>query len=728
MRLQDIISAVQEYHPSPDLEIIRKAFAFVRLHHEGQTRASGEPYITHVTNVAYLATRLKLDVPSIVTALLHDTVEDTDVTLKDIAREFGDDIAQLVDGVTKLSRVNFSSRAEEQAENFRKMLLAMARDIRVLLVKLCDRTHNMQTLEFLSESRRHRIAQETLDIHAPLAHRLGIYWMKSELEDLALRYLKPEVYEAIKSNVAQKKAERERYIDEVVSLISRELDQNDIKGTVSGRPKHFYSIYQKMERQGLRFDEIYDLIAFRVLVPTTMDCYAALGAVHAAWKPIPGRFKDYVAMPKPNGYQSLHTTVIGPHATRIEIQIRTPEMHDIAESGIAAHWVYKQDKDGSRLVTKDGMQFSWLKDLVESEQYLRDPHEFMVTVKEDLFSQEVFVFSPKGDVIALAAGATPIDFAYHIHSEVGHHCVGARVNGQQVSLAYRLRNGDTVEIMTSPRQMPNKDWLNLVTTSKAKQRIRSWLKIEERNKSITIGKEILQRDTAKLKLNFAKISKNGTLLKVAQEIGLNDVDSLYAEIGYGKLSPNMVLGKLAPDETDLEAKLARDESALQKIFQRAAKVLRDRSGVKVNGMDDMVFRFARCCEPLPGEPIVGYISRGRGVVIHKQGCAQTMSFDQQRFIPVSWDEEVKTERQIKISVLTLDKVGILALMSQSIASSGANIVSAQVVSLHDGKSVSTFELSVQNNSQLEAITRSLERIDGVLKVERRRQHLSEAGA
>jgi GTP diphosphokinase / guanosine-3',5'-bis(diphosphate) 3'-diphosphatase len=448
LKLQNIITAVQEYYPNPDVEAIRRAYAFVKRYHQGQTRASGEPYITHVTEVAFLATKLRLDIPSIVTALLHDTVEDTSATLEDISKEFGEDVKSLVDGVTKLSKVTFSSKAEEQAENFRKMLLAMAADIRVLLIKLCDRTHNMRTLEFLSEARRFRIAQETIEIYAPLAHRLGIHWMKSELEDLAFRFLKPDIFEHIKQQVSEKKEERERYIQQVVALISRELEQNKVKGKVSGRSKHFYSIFQKMESQKLTFDEIYDLIAFRIIVPSMMDCYAALGVIHSAWKPIPGRFKDYIAMPKANNYQSLHTTVIGPYGARIEIQIRTAKMHDIAEKGIAAHWVYKED-GGGKTPSRQDLQLPWLKDLIESEKHLRDPLEFMSIVKEDLFPDEVFVFSPKGDVLALNSGATPIDFAYHIHSEVGHHCVGARVNGQQVPLSYRLQNGDAVEIITA---------------------------------------------------------------------------------------------------------------------------------------------------------------------------------------------------------------------------------------------------------------------------------------
>lgn len=718
MKLQDIISAVQEYHPDPNLDLIHRAYTFVREKHQGQTRASGEPYITHVTEVAYLAAKLRLDVPSIATALLHDTVEDTGVKLEELAQMFSKEIAELVDGVTKLSRVNFSSREEQQAENFRKMLLAMAKDIRVLLVKLCDRTHNMRTLEFLSEARRLRIAQETLDIYAPLAHRLGIHWMKSELEDLAFRYLKPETYEQIKGSVNSKKSERERYISRVVTLIKTELEKQGVHGDVAGRPKHYYSIYQKMERQGLQFDEIHDLTAFRILVPSTMECYGALGVIHAAWKPIPGRFKDYIAMPKANKYQSLHTTVVGPDSHRIEIQIRTPEMHDIAERGIAAHWFYKA-RGKSEEQTHD-YQFPWLKELVESEKLLHDPYEFLTSVKQDLFASEVFVFSPKGDVVALTYGSTPIDFAYHVHTDVGHRCTGARVNGQQVPLTHRLRNGDAVEIITSKNQIPSKDWLDIVVTSKAKQRIRSWLKNEERVQAIAVGREVLTKDLRRVKLSVSKAEKSGELSRIAEAFGFSEIDLLFAEVGYGKLSSEEIVQKLLPDTPleKLEDQLAKEESALQKIFQRAAQAMRGKSGIKISGMDDMVFRFAKCCDPLPGDELVGYISRGRGVAVHKRGCTMTMSFDPRRLVPVSWDDSVKTVRRVKLQVFTLDKVGVLAKLTNAISANGANMAAVQAVTHPDGKALTTIEVNVESAEQLETIVRSLERIDGVLRVER----------
>ncbi len=723
MELQKIIAAVQDYHPNPDVELIRKAHAFALRYHKGQTRVSGEPYITHLLEVAYLATKLKLDSSSIVTALLHDSVEDTDASLEQLETEFGKDVAQLVDGVTKLNQVQFSSSAEAQAENFRKMLLAMAKDIRVLLIKLCDRVHNMRTLEFLSESRRNRIAQETLDIYSPLAHRLGIFWMKSELEDLCLKYLKPNIYETIKNQIYSTKKEREIYIKEVCKLISKVLEENNLQGEVSGRPKHIYSVYEKMQRQNLPFHEIFDLIAFRILVPSTMHCYATLGIIHAAWRPIPGRFKDYIAMPKPNHYQSLHTTVIGPEGHRVEIQIRTSEMHETAERGIAAHWIYKESGDSKNTNPKRGFQFGWLKDLIESEKLLRDPLEFLSTVKEDLFPDEVYVFSPKGDVIALAQGSTPIDFAYAIHSEVGKHCVGARANGQQVPLSYRLQNGDALEILTSDTQFPSKDWLNLVVTTKARQRIRGWLRAEERERSIAIGRELLSKDLRKVGLSFNKVLKSGTLKKIAEEMGLRDEELLIAEIGYGKISTRGVVGKLVPDASDLEAKLQQEESALQKMFQKAARAFRDKNGIKVSGLDDVVCRFAKCCEPLPGDELIGYVTRGRGVAVHTRGCAQTLVLDPRRMIEVSWDERTKAPRSVKLRVYCLDQVGILAALTQTISSIGSNIVNAHVASTLDGRAVCSFELMVDSARQFRTITRKLEDTKGVIRVERHKRTL-----
>ncbi len=735
MELQDILTSFASYSPNGDMELIKRAHAFAIEHHKGQTRVSGEPYIAHLREVSMLATKLKLDSASIATALLHDTVEDTDVSLDLIQATFGKEVAELVDGITKLSQVKFFSKEEAQAENFRKMLLAMAKDIRVVLLKLCDRLHNMRTLEFLSEARRDRIAKETIDIYAPLAHRLGIYWMKSELEDLCLRFLHPVVYQTIKEKVATSKKEREIYINEVVALLQKELKENNIVGDVSGRPKHFYSIYQKMDKSSIEFDEIYDLIAFRIMVSSTIDCYSALGVVHAGWKPVPGRFKDYIAMPKSNGYQSLHTTLIGPRAHKIEVQIRTSTMHDVAERGVAAHWMYKEHgksgKDGSKDNNKDGaketgkkhkakgMDLDWIKNLVESENTLKDPLEFLSSVKEDLFPDEVFVFTPKGDLISMPKNSTPIDFAFQVHTTVGERCTGARANGQHVPLSYKLRNGDTIDITTSESQRPSKDWLSIVVTNKAKQKIRSHVREEERARSIEIGKELLSKDLRKIKRSINTVTKDGSLLKIAHELDIKDIDSLFADIGYGKVSAKAVITKVAPEIVNIEEQLGKEESFLQKVFQKAAKALKDTSGIRVEGIDNMICKFAKCCQPLPGDPVIGFVSRGRGVVIHTRQCSQALSFDRERLVDVQWDEKVKTTRGVTIDVNCINKVGVLAALTQTISSNGANISSAQISSKPNGQSVCSFDVTVNSAKQLHTLVKSIEKVDGVIRVERR---------
>ena len=719
MDLQDIITNFSAYGPKNEIELIQRAHSYALEKHKGQTRASGEPYITHLREVAYLATKLQMDSASIATALLHDTVEDTEVTLEDIQVTFSKEIADLVNGVTKLSQIKFHSREEAQAENFRKMLLAMAKDIRVLLLKLCDRVHNMRTLEFLSESRRERISKETLDIYAPLASRLGIYWIKSELEDLCLNYLHQNVYQNIKEKVATSKREREAYIKEVVSLIDNELKHNKIEAAVAGRPKHFYSIYQKMERSNIDFDEIYDLIAFRIMVTSTMDCYGALGVVHAGWKPVPGRFKDYIAMPKPNGYQSLHTTVIGPRAHRIEIQIRTNEMHEIAERGIAAHWAYKEKgtKQASIKAPKN-LELQWLENLIQTEKDIKDPHEFLSTVKDDLFSEEVFVFTPKGDLRALPRNASVIDFAFAVHTDVGMKCTGARINGQHSPLSYKLKNGDTVEVQTSETQHPSKDWLNSVVTTKAKQKIRAYIRTEERLRSIEVGRDLLAKDLRKLKKSLTTMLKDGTIDRILKELGIRDSDSLYADIGYGKITSKIVVSKLVPDLKNIEDQLGKEDSMLSKIFQKAAKALKESSGVKVEGMDDLVFKFARCCQPLPGDPLIGFVSRGRGVIVHTRGCSQAHSFDPSRIINVSWDTNIKTTRNIHLKILCFDKIGVLAALTQTFSSSNANITSAQVTTLPNKQSICSFHVNIESSLQLTTLVRSIEKIDGVIRVER----------
>jgi GTP pyrophosphokinase len=712
MTITELIDRVKAYQPAAPLDAIQRAYDFSAAVHRGQRRLSGEPYLTHPLQVASIIADMRLDVPSVATGLLHDTVEDTLATLPEIEERFGSEIAALVDGVTKIGQINFTSREEKQAENFRKMLLAMARDIRVILIKLADRTHNMRTLGHLPPERQLDIAQETLDIYAPLAHRLGIYWIKSDLEDNALRFLHPEVYYQLKRSIAKKKAERERYIKEVLSVLSRRLAEADIEAEVSGRPKHFYSIYQKMQAQNLLYDQIYDLVAFRILVDTKAECYEALGVVHANWKPVPGRFKDYIALPKANGYQSLHTTVIGPYGERIETQIRTREMHRVAEYGIAAHWRYKA---AGAPEPDDGQRFAWLRQMLEWQQHLHDPQEFLRSVKEDLFSEEVFVFTPKGDLLNFPLGSTVIDFAYRIHSEVGHHCAGARVNGRIVPLRYQLESGDTVEIVTTNNQVPSKDWLKLVRTSRAKARIRAYVKAQQSNRSIAVGREILERDLARHQLDLGRLRGEGTLARLAKEMGERDEDTLLASIGYGKITAQQFLARLLPPE-ELERRREKGEGRFQRLLRLVGR--QARSGVRVSGVEDVLVRFGKCCSPLPGERITGFITRGRGVTVHALDCPKVLESDPQRRIDVQWEDGKGAPRSVKVEVTCVDQPGLLAAMSKAISSAGINISRAQVHAVGDRKAQNTFELVVASAEELNRVMRNLGRVRGVMRVAR----------
>jgi len=714
MTITDLVEKVRGYNPGANLDLLQQAYDFSAEVHRGQRRLSGEPYLTHPLEVAGIIADLRLDVPSVVTGLLHDTVEDTLATLEQLEAMFGTEVAALVDGVTKIGQISFTSREEKQAENFRKMLLAMARDIRVILVKLADRTHNMRTLGHLKPQRQADIAQETLDIYAPLAHRLGISWIKSDLEDQALRFLHPEVYHQLKRSVAKKKVEREKYTKEVVAILSKRLAEAGLEAEVNGRPKHFFSIYQKMQAQNLLYDQIYDLIAFRVIVDSIGECYEALGVVHASWKPVHGRFKDYVALPKANGYQSLHTTVIGPWGERIEIQIRTREMHRVAEYGIAAHWRYKQGADGQNGPGPDE-RFVWLRQLLEWQQQLQDPQEFLRSVKEDLFSEEVFVFTPQGDLLNFPVGSTIVDFAYRIHSEVGHHCTGARVNGRIVPLKYQLQSGDTVEIVTTATQTPSKDWLKLVKTSRAKQRIRGWIKSQQSQRSVAVGREILERDLGRHHLEFGALRKDGTLARVLRELGVADEEALLADLGYGKLTAQQVLARILP-EGELEKREKKQEGALQRLMRLVSR--QTKSGVRVSGVDDMLVRFAKCCEPLPGERIAGFITRGRGVTVHGHDCPKVLETDPQRHIDVTWDDGKGTPRPVRLEVTCVDRPGLLAAMSKAISSTGINIARAQVHSMGDSKAQNTFELMIGSLEDLNMVIRNLGRVRGVMKVTR----------
>jgi GTP pyrophosphokinase len=709
--LDTLVEKVRTYYPEAQTDLIERAYHFSERMHQGQTRRSGEPYFVHPVEVAKLISDMKLDVPSIATGLLHDTVEDTLTSLDQVEKEFGTEIAALVDGVTKISKINFKTREERQAENFRKMIIAMARDIRVILVKLADRMHNMRTLSYLSEDKQHEIAEETLEIYAPLAHRLGIYWIKSDLEDHALRALYPEIYGQLKQDVAKKKTERERYIAEVIRILQQKLQEAHITAEVYGRPKHFYSIYQKMQKQNLLFDQIYDLVAFRIIVDSVRECYEALGVVHSHWKPVPGRFKDYIALPKANLYQSLHTTVIGPHGERIEVQIRTHEMHRVAEEGIAAHWTYKEGRKG----LEEAQRFTWLRQLMEWQQQLKDPQEFLHTVKEDLFSEEVYAFTPKGDLYSFPQGATVIDFAYRIHSEVGNHCSGARANGRLVPLRYQLQNGDTIEIITSTQQTPGKDWLKIVNTSKAKARIRQWIKFQQRERSVALGRELLERECSRQHLDLASLRKQGKLDAALATLGFKDEETLFAALGYGQTTVGGIISQFVPPP-DQPQKQNADALELEKIKQKPLS--ESSSAVRVGGIGDVLVRFGRCCNPLPGEPIRGVITRGKGVTVHTQECHRLLESDPQRHIDVGWENGSDYLRPIKIEVLCEDRPGLLAAMSKAISESGLNISSADVRTLPDRRARDIFEIMVGSAKDLDRVMRNLNKVRGVVKVTR----------
>ncbi len=708
-RIEDVIEAIQAYHPSPDLEAIQRAYMYSAKVHAGQQRRSGEPYLVHPLEVAYVLTQLRLDDASVATGLLHDTVEDTLATPEEIRNLFGPEIATLVDGVTKLSQISFDTDEHKQAENFRKMLVAMAKDIRVILVKLADRLHNMRTLEHMPPVKQRRIAQETMDIYAPLANRLGINWLKSELEDLAFRYLQPQDASILTKQIDEFYARREEYVQRVLQVIRDELCKGGITCEVEGRPKHLFSIHKKMSARHLAFEDVHDVIAFRVLVDTVSQCYEVLGHVHALWHPIPGRFKDYIAMPKPNRYQSLHTTVIGPEGERIEIQIRTRDMHRVAEEGIAAHWEYKES---GKLGEKSKQQFAWLRQLLEWQRDLEDPNEFLDAVKYDLFTDEVFVFTPKGQVIALKRGATPVDFAYTIHTEVGNHCAGAKVNGRMVPLRYELKNGDIVEIVTNSQQRPSKDWLAFVRTGRAKTKIRAFVRTIERERSREVGRELLERELKRHSLSLQRLLKEGRLQEIAEESNHGSVDALLVAIGYGRSSIATILQKLLPEKTTKSP----DARVLQEVVTKVTR--RSTGGVVVQGIDDVLVRFGKCCNPLPGDPIVGFVTRGRGITVHIGNCSRAIDVDPARRVDVAWDDKATLTRPVSLRVLTADRPGILATITQTFSENGVNISQANCRVTSADRAINTFEVLVKDAEQLRKVVNQIRGLGGVFGVER----------
>ncbi len=718
LRFNDVADQMLEYNPGTDLELLQRAYVFSAKVHEGQERLSGEPYLVHPLEVAGILVQMRVDDVTVAAGLLHDTLEDTLTTREELVRHFGEQVAFLVEGLTKIARIEFTSVRARQAENFRKMLVAMSEDIRILLIKLADRLHNMRTLKYMKEDSARRIAQETLDIYAPLAHRLGIHWMKQELESLAFRTLHPEIVSELEEQIAGNRAEREKYIEEVIGEISSTLVSTGLSVEVTGRLKDLSSIHAKMQSQGVSLDEIYDMIAFRIVIAggSTTDCYAVLGIVHSTWRPVPARFKDYVALPKPNGYQSLHTTVIGAYGERMEVQIRTEEMHRNAELGIAAHWKYKEgrfDTDG-----QDAEKFAWLRQLLEWQRDLADPHEFLDTVKVDLFAEEVFVFTPTGDVVTLPQRATALDFAYAIHSEVGDQCAGSKVNGKQVPLRHVLHNGDTVEIQTSARQFPRKDWLDFVVSSKARTRIRHALRVQGRERSVQLGRDLLERECRKHKMSFDSLLKNGELESLARSEGKSgSVDELYSAVGYGKLSAVGLVAKLRGEEPSRPPKEA-PPGRLRSLFRREKRPERG-PGIRVSGLPDVLVRFGGCCEPLPGDDVIGFVTRGRGVTVHARDCPRVFELEPDRRIDVDWaDDEPREERAIKVRVTSIDQPGILAKVTRSISAAGVNIRAATITTGEGDIAIQSFELGVADVESLNNVMKEIQRVKGVRQVER----------
>jgi GTP pyrophosphokinase len=718
----ELVDRIILYNPKADVAFLSKAYHFARSAHEQQRRFSGEPYIFHPVAVGRILADLELDLETLVAGLLHDVVEDTQVTLPQIETEFGLEVATLVDGVTKLSRLEYKSKEERQAENLRKMFLAMAKDVRVILIKLADRLHNLRTLEYQQKGKQKEIADETIEIFTPLAHRLGIYHLKSELEDLAFRYINPAKYSELNARIASTRSRREEYIQEAITILKEKLGTTGIKADITGRPKNLYSIYEKMKKQNVDLNDIYDVLAVRIIVDSVRDCYAFLGSVHTLWKPIPGRFKDYIAMPKSNMYQSLHTTVVGPHGAPLEIQIRTREMHQTAEYGIAAHWRYKE---GGRSDKNFDEKLAWLRQLLEWQYDLRDAREFMESLKIDLFSDTVFVFTPKGDVIELPAGSVPVDFAYRVHTEVGHNCIGAKVNRKIVPLDYKLKNGDIIEILTSKQASgPSRDWLNLVKTSQAKSRIRQWFKREYRDENIFKGREILEKEFKKQGLD-PELTNIDKLVEIGRRYNLVGVDDVYMAIADGTISPLTIIHRIKEEIKKDELKLAKaltvEELQGKPELLPVSKPTQLLQGIRVKGTDNLLTRLAHCCNPVPGDPIVGYITRGRGVSIHHADCyniAQFQKIDWERLVEASWEEEFQYPFQVKLEVTAIDRAGLLQDVMSVVADlkMSANWVTARGRKNHQASIEIILEM--KNKEELDYLMGKIHHVKDVYEVRR----------
>jgi GTP diphosphokinase / guanosine-3',5'-bis(diphosphate) 3'-diphosphatase len=711
---RELEAKIREYRPKDDLTAVEKAYRFAARYHEGQLRDSGEPYMAHPLMVAHILADMLMDLVAIQTGILHDVVEDTSVTVDQVRKEFGEEVARCVDGLTKLSKLDVFSAEDRQAESFRKMLLAMVEDIRVIMVKLADRMHNMRTLGYLNPERRERIARETIEIYAPIAHRLGMGKVRGELEDLAFQHLEPDAYEEILAAIESRRHSNQEFLNEIRQTVEAETRREGIPARIDGRVKRPYSVFLKLRRQKITVDQVYDLMALRIITDSVKNCYAALGVIHNKWRPIPGRIKDFIAIPRPNLYQSLHTSVVGPHGQTFEVQIRTEEMHRIAEEGIAAHWKYKEGRKGP---AADDQRVAWLRHLVEWQREVQDPSEFMSTLKVDLYPEEVYTFTPRGKVLVLPREATPIDFAYAIHSDVGHTCVGAKVNGRIVPLRSSLRNGDIVEIMTQPGHEPSKDWLAFVKTSRARNKIKHVINASERSKAIEIGQKYLEKEARRLGVQLSKVTR-ADLEAVAADYGYSKMEDLYAALGYGKFSARQVLSKAAPGALKDEVVEPKPEPGAPVMPGRP----RDGDGViKVRGMDDLLVYRAKCCNPIRGEAIVGYVTRGKGVAVHSKACpnVQSLMYDVERKIEVEWARAAEDAFPVRVIIHTDDRPGMLNQLTTVLSSENTNIRSLEAkTDLDQGGGVVEMTVDVRDKKQLEKLVSAMRRISGVRDVER----------
>ncbi len=726
MGMEHLLELASAYMKDQDLQRVREAYEFADKAHHGQTRKSGEPYILHPVAVAEIMVQMQMDVVTVVAALLHDVVEDTTVTLNDLKERFGETIAGLVDGLTKLERIQFRSKEEQQNENYRKMFVAMASDIRVILIKLADRLHNMRTLKYQSEESQRRIAHETLEIYCPIAHRLGISAFKWEMEDIALRYLNPQQYYRIANLMKKKRTEREQYIADLIGRIREKLEEMGIQGDISGRPKHIYSVFKKMTTRNKQFNEIYDLLAIRILVDNVKDCYATLGIIHTLWKPMPGRFKDYIAMPKANMYQSLHTTVVGPTGEPTEVQIRTWEMHRTSEYGIAAHWAYKEGKETGAVQGSFEDKMNFFREIIELQQDTRDAAEFMESLKMDFFTDLVFVFTPKGEVFELPAGSVPLDFAYRVHTEVGNRTIGAKVNGRIVPLDHKLKTGDIVEILTSKHSYgPSQDWIKIAKSSHARSKIRQWFKKEKREESVRKGWDLLERELKRIGLEPAEWMTDDKLTETAKKFTFNDIEDMMSAIGFSGITAAQVITKLTEKlrkEAEEASQIQLSSDVKEMKPQPAERKPRPSSGVSVKGVDNLLVRFARCCSPVPGDDIVGYITRGRGVSVHRADCSNipvaAEGEEAARVIEVEWEETTEANYSVEIEILGHDRRGLLNEVLQAVSESKTNIAAVSGRSDRNKVAIMHLTILIRNKDHLQSVVEKIKRVKDIFSVQR----------